>query len=183
LVAGIFGGDVPTYVPVEEHRVRNFIGVFAEAADGNVHIQPNVGVHDAERHGVGGAVFVADDFLGVKIINALILAGVPPEGEALLQRFPGTLEPLPEPAVEDCGFRRAVPDELARFRREFHNRALFHDHHALTVIHRDDGSVGDDVILRADVGTASGRSPFLPFLSQDIGRQGFTVKILAPLIR
>lgn len=51
--------------------------IFAMAADADVDVQPDIAVDHAGRGRVGRAVFVPQNLLGVEVVNALVLAGVP----------------------------------------------------------------------------------------------------------
>ena len=70
-------------VRVEQDRVADAVAVFTKAADGNVDVDACPLVDDAERHRARRAVFVADQFLRVEVVDALILG-----------RFAAKREPL-----------------------------------------------------------------------------------------
>ena len=72
-VAGIVPADVAADVRIEQDRVADAVAVLAEAADGDINIDPGALVDHAERNGRGRAVFVADELLGVEVVHALIL--------------------------------------------------------------------------------------------------------------
>ncbi|MPM80070.1 hypothetical protein SDC9_127115 [bioreactor metagenome] len=182
LVSGIFTLYVAANILVEQNRIDKLIGIFAIAADCDVDIQSHVFIHDTERDRIRGAIFVAKDFLGVEEIDALILRGISAKGESAaddLQRFQN---PLAEAAVEQRRLGRLVVYILARLGGEIHDLTLFYNHHELSVIDGDDGTVGDDVVGSLGVRAAFFIDTFLPFGDKNVRSHGLAVKILSPLI-
>ena len=145
-VAGEFLRDVAADVRVEENRVADAVAVFAEAAKGNVDVDARALVDDAEGNGAWRTVFVADEFLGVEVVDALVLRGLTAEGEALADVLEGVEDTLAKRAGEDGGLGRGIIDEFARLGAELRDLALIDDDHALTIGHGDDRAVGDDVL-------------------------------------
>ena len=70
-------------VRVEQERVGDMIAVLAEAADAHVDVDRRALIHDAERDGGRRAVLIADELLGVEVVNALVLGRFAAEGETL----------------------------------------------------------------------------------------------------
>ena len=180
-VTRVILAHVAADVRIEQDRGADAIAVFAEAADRDVDVDAGSLVDDAERHRGRRAVFVADQFLGVEIVDALILGRFAAEGEALADVLERVEDGCAELAGEDGGFRRAVVDELARLGAELRDLALIDDDHALAISHRDDGAVGNDV-LAALVVAAAPRDAVQTLDGHHVLRNGFTVKILFPLI-
>ena len=173
--------NIAAHVLIEQHRVGHSIGILAKAADTDVHIQTDIPIHNAEGNRIGRAVLVADEFFGVEIIDALILAGISSERETLLQLLPRRLDPIAQAAVENTRLGRAVPDKLAGFCAELNDRALLDNHHALTFIHGDDGAIRDDVVLALVVGAAA-RGTLYALDCKHILRHSLAIEILSPLI-
>ena len=180
LVAGVVLRYVAADVLVEQHGVGNLIGIFTVAADGNVHIQTDVVVHNTEGDGSGGAVLVANQFLQVEEVHPLILGGVSAEGEAALEGFPAAFQTF-QTALKNGGFAGGIPGVFAGLGGELHNLALLHDHHALPLVDGDDGAVGNDVVRALGVAAAGGGTLFA-LGDQNVGRHAVTVEILFPLI-
>ena len=168
-------------VRVEQNRVADAVAVFAEAADGNVDVNACPLVNDAEGDRRRRAVFVADELLGIKIVHALILGRLAAESEALsdvLERVEDTGSQL---TGEDRRLGRSIIDKLARFGAQLRDLALIDDDHALAVSHRDDRAVGNDVLAALVVAAAPGNA-VQTLDRHHVLRNGFTVKILLPLI-
>ena len=180
LVAGVVLRYVAAYVLIEQHGVGDLIGILTVAADGNVHIQTDVVVHNTEGDGSGGAILVADQFLQVEEVHPLILGGISAEGEAALEGFPAAFQTF-QTALENGGFAGGIPGVFARFGGELHDLALLHDHHALPFVYRDDRAVGNDVVRAFGVAVAGGGALFA-LGDQNVGRHAVTVEILFPLI-
>ena len=180
LVAGVVLRYVAADVLVEQHGVGDLIGIFTVAADGNVHIQTDVVVHNTEGDGSGGAVLVANQLLQVEEVHPLILGGISAEGEAALEGFPAAFQTF-QTALKNGGFAGGIPSVFARFGGELHDLALLHDHHALPFVYRDDRAVGNDVVRAFGVAVAGGGALFA-LGDQNVGRHAVTVEILFPLI-
>ena len=180
-VAGIRLADVAADVGIEQHRVGNVIAVLAEAADTHVDVDAGPLIHHPEGHGRGGAVLVAHQFLGVEVVDPLILGRLAAEGEAVGHVVDDGADAALQLSGEQGGLRGHVVGELAGFGAHLDDAALIHDHHALAVRHRDDGAVGDDVITALGVAAAAGDT-FLPLYRQHIFRQSLAIEILLPLV-
>ena len=111
-VAGEFLRDVAADVRVEENRVADAVAVFAEAAKGNVDVDARTLVDDAEGNGRRRTVFVADELLGIEIVDALVLRGLTAEGEALTDILEGVDDARAELTGEDRGLGRGIIDEF-----------------------------------------------------------------------
>ena len=138
--------NVAADVCVEQDRVADAVAVLAEAADGDINIDPGALVDHAERNGRGRAVFVADELLGVEVVHALILGRLAAEGEALADILEGVENILAQLAVEQRRLGRGIIFEFARLRAELRDLALIDDDHALAVGDGDHRAVGDDVV-------------------------------------
>ena len=181
LAALVFGADVAAHVAVEGGGVHDLVAVFTEAADGDVDIQVGIAVHHAEGHGRRRAILVADDLLGVEIVDPLILRSVAAEGETLEHGAQNVLQALAQVAAEDAGLRGHIVDEFAGLGAEIDDLALLDDHHALTVGNGDHAAIGDDVIRPLGIAGTTG-DPLRRFDSQGIGRNRFTIEVFFPLI-
>ena len=180
-VAGILPVDVAAHIGVEQHGIGNFVAVLAVAADGDIHIEADVVVDDAERHGVERTVLVADNLLGVKVIDALVVRGLTAAEEALAELREESIEAFAERAAQKTRLRRSVIYKLARSCTELRNLALIHNHHALSVGNRDHRAGRDDVFAAVLIGGAFVHALF-PFCNQHIRGQSLAVKIILPCI-
>ena len=174
-------GDVAADVFVKQHGVCQTDTVLTETADADVHIDSRPLVHHPERNGAGGTVLVSGELLGVKIVNSLVLGGLAAEGEALADVLEHTLDGFSQIAGKEAGLGRSVVGILARLGTHIHNLALLHDEHTLTVGHRDDRAVGDDVVIPLGIAGAA-RDLLFPFDGQHIRREGFAVEEFLPLV-
>ena len=173
--------DIAADVRVEQNRVADAVAVLAEAADGNVDVNACPLVNNTEGNRRWRAVLVADELLGVKIVHALILGRLAAEGEALsdvLERVEDTGSQL---TGEDRRLGRSIIDKLARLGAELRHLALIDDDHTLSVGDCHDGAVGDDVLAALVVAAAPGNA-VQALDRHHVLRNGFTVKILLPLI-
>ena len=180
LIPGVGFGDIAADIGIEQHGVADPIAVFAEAADGNVHVNKRPLIHHPEGHGAGGAVFVAHKLFDVEIIDPLILGRLAAKSKALAHGFEGIHQTGAEIAGENGGLRGAVVCKFAGFGADFHHFALLHNHHALTVCHRNDGAVGNNIV-RAAVG-APPSGALLALQGQHGFGDGFTVEVFLPLV-
>ena len=117
------------------------IAVLAEAADGDVDIDPGALVDYAEGNGARGAVLIADELLGVEEVDPLILGGLSAEGESLGEILKGLDKARAEASGEYGGLGAGVVNELARLGADVDDLALVDDDHALTVGNGDNGAV------------------------------------------
>ena len=181
LVPGIVLGNIASDVGVEQQGVADVIAVFAEAADGDINVDAGAGVDNAEGNGVRGAVLVADDLLGVEVVYALILGDLAAEGEALADLLEHFQNAGAQIAGEDGGLGGGVIDEFAGLGTDFHDFALLHDEHALSVRNCNDGAGGDDVV--ASLGVAGAAGGFLSALyNQNVLAECFAVEVFFPLV-
>ena len=182
LLARVVALHIAADVRVKQHRVGHAIAVFAETANGNIHVQTDIAVHHAEGNRAGRSVFVAQDLLGVEEIDPLIPAGLTAEGKAVEGGFQNGFHLLAvERPVEDAGFAALFKDILARLGAEIDDFSLIHDHHALAVGHGDDAAVRNDVVVLTPAAAEAGFYLFLRFRRQHVVRQGIHIKILFPL--
>ena len=84
-------------------------------------------------------------------------------------------------ALEDSGLGSRVEDELARLGADLDDLPLLHDHHALAVVHGDDGAVGNHIVAAVRVAAALACA-LLPLGSQDILTEAVAVEELFPLV-
>ena len=152
------------------------------AADADVDIQPDVAVDHAEGNGVGCAVFVAQNLLGVEEINALILARIPAEGNALADGLEGVEQPLAESAVKNARLGGRIIDEFARFRAQLDHLSLIDDNHALPFVDGNHRAVGQDIVLALGIGTALVAGALFAFGHKHVFRHSVTIDIFAPLV-
>ena len=181
LASGVFLLHVAAQVGVEQDGVGDTIAVFAEAADGNIHVQSGVLIHHTEGHGRGGTVLVAHQLLGIEIVDALILGRLAAEGEALADILEYRADVLAQAAGEQGGLGREVIGILARFGAHVYHLPLLYDHHALAIGHGDDRAVGDDIVAAVLVGGAAGDS-LLSLYRQHLCRNRIAIEKFLPLI-
>ena len=181
IIAGVLGGDIAADIGVEQDRVADTVAVLAEAADSDIDVYTGALIHNAEGHGRGSAVLIADELLGVEVIHALILGGFAAEGEALADVLENFLDAGAETAAEDGGLGGAVIDKLARLGAELGDLALLDDYHALTVRNGNDRAVGDDIVRTAAVG-GTARNSLAALYDEDVIIKRLAVKIFFPLI-
>ena len=166
---------------IELHGVGQKEAVLAEAADADVDVQRSTLIHHAERHGVGGAILVADDLLDIEEVDALILGGLAAEGKALADGAEYALDALAQIAGKQRGLGGHIVGVLAGNGAHIHDLALLHDDHALAVIDRDDRTVGDDVVASLGVRGTAGNT-LLALAHQNLGRQRFAIEVFFPLV-
>ena len=180
-VTGVGIGNVAADVLVKQHGVTDAVGEQAEAADAHVHVQADVVVHHAEGHRAGGAVLVARQLLGVKIVDPLILGRLSAEGEAPSKLGEGLGNALPQVAAENGGLCGGIIGVFAGLGGKFHNPALIHNHHALTVGYQNHRTGSNDIIAAA-IGAAAAAG-LAPLQRQHPLGNCLTGKKLFPLIR
>ena len=180
--AGIGFGNVAADMLVEQHRVADAIGEHTEAAQTHIHVKTHVVVHHPEGDGAGGAVLVAGDLLGVEVVNALILGRLSAEGKALSEFIDGLAQTVAEVTAEHTGRGGGIIGIFAGLGGKFHDLALIHDHHALTVGHQNHGAGGDDVVASLVVDAAPAAGLFALQGQNPLGHRVTGEKLL-PLIR
>ena len=168
-------------VGVEADRIDDMVAVLAKAPDGDIHIQTDVFVHDAERNRACSAVFISHQLFCVEIIHALILWRLSAEGETFPDVAEAFFQAFAECAGKDARLGGIIKDKFARLCADLYDLALLHDHHKLSVCDRDDGAAADDIVGTLGVGAASADS-FFTFHSDDVFRHCLTIKILLPLV-
>ena len=146
LVSRIILLDVSADVLIKEDRIHHPVGIFAVAADRNIHVETDVLVHHAERDRIRRAVLVSDDLLCIKEVDSLVSRRVAAHRETLSELLKAVPDALSEISVEDTRLRGGIVHKLSGFRADLNDRSLIHDHHALSLIDRNDGSVGDQVV-------------------------------------
>ena len=181
-VAGVSLAHVAAHVGVEQHGVADAVAVLAEAADAHIDVDTGALIHHPERDGGRRAVLVADQFLGVEIIDALILGRFAAEGEAVGHVVEHVLDAVAQVAHEQGRLGGLVIGVLAGGGAHVHDLALIHDEHTLAVRHRDDRTVGDDVLVALGVAGALG-GLFLTLYRQYVFGNGLAVEVFLPLIR
>ena len=180
-VAGVAFLNIAADIGVEQNGVGDAVAVLTEAADGNVDIDAGALVHHAEGHRAGRAVFVAHEFLGVEVIDALIHRGLAAEGKALADVLEHCADGLGQIAAEQRRCAAGVVGIFAGFGAHIHDLALLHDHGALAVGNGHDRAVCNDVVAALCVGAASALA-FPAAGSQQVSRHGFTIKVFLPLV-
>ena len=182
LASSVFAGNISANVRVEQKRVGDTVGVNTRAAEGYVNVKTDLGVNNTERNRIRSAEFVVQDFLGVEVVNSLILTGVAAVSETLADGLEGVQNALAEAAGEDTGLRGGIPCEFAGLRTELDNLALLNDDHGLAVCYGDAGTVGNDIVIALRVGrTAS--DLLLALGNKNVLVHGFAVEEFLPLIR
>ena len=147
----------------------------------NLNIQVDILIQNTERNRISGTVFITDNFLRIEVINSLILCGISSKCKTLYKGFKAVYQVFTQISVEDARLCRAVKYELSGFSANFYNSTLLHNDHTLTIVYRNKGSVGNDIIRAICIGTLRSDS-LLPFQHQGIIVQRITIKILSPLI-
>ena len=168
-------------VGVEQDGIGDAVGVGSVDAQAHIAVDADAAVHNAEINGRCGPELVVQNFLGVEVVHALILARVSAVGEALSDCGKGLFKRVAEFACENARFTGAVPCEFARFGADLRNLPLIHDNHALSVRHGDAGAVGNDVVVPLGVGGAAGSLLLSPH-DQRVFIQSIAVEEFLPLV-
>ena len=150
-ILGVVTVDVAADVLVEQDRITESIGILTEAADGDIDVQADIVVHNTEGNRIGRSILVADDILGVKIVNSLIMRCHAAIGETSLELLEALCDALAEAAGEYAGLCGGIIRICARLRADVNNRALVNDDHTLAFIDNDCGTICDDVVTSASV--------------------------------
>jgi len=130
VLAGADGVEVP------QGGVDGAVAVLAEAADADVDVDAGTLIHDAERHGAGGAVLVAHQLLGVDVIDALVGGSLTAEAEPLTDLSKDFVDVLGQTLAQQRGLGAGVIGVLAGLGAEVHHLALLHAEGALAPGHR-----------------------------------------------
>ena len=146
LFAGIILLDIAADIGIEEHGVVYLIGIYARAADCDIDIKAYLRIDDTERNRVRSAELVVHQFLGVEIIDTLILSGIAAVGETLTDGLECLFNAVAERARENRGLRGGIICKLAGLRAELDYLALLDYHHALSVRNGYTRAVCDDVV-------------------------------------
>ena len=146
LFAGIILLDIAADIGIEEHGVVYLIGIYARAADCDIDIKAYLRIDDTERNRVRSAELVVHQFLGVEIIDTLILSGISAVGETLTDGLECLFNAVAERARENRGLRGGIICKLAGLRAELDYLALLDYHHALSVRNGYTRAVCDDVV-------------------------------------
>ena len=181
LVAGIGLADVAADVGIEQDGVGDVIAVLAEAADAHVNVDTGTLIHHPEGHGAGGAVLVAHQLFGIKIVHPLILGSLAAEGEAVGHAVNDGADAALQLAGEQGRLGGHVISKLARLGADLDDATLIHDHHALTIGHGDDAAVGDHVVASLGIAGAAGDA-LLTLDGHDVFGHSFTIEIFLPLV-
>ena len=169
-------------IGIKQQRITDVIAVLTEATDGNIHINACTGIHHTERNRAGGAIFVANEFLGVKVIYSLILGRLSTKGKTLANILKSIQNTAAQAATENRGFCRAVVNKFTGLGAEFGNLTLIHDHHTLAVCNSNHGAIGDHILTTLIIAGTTGNT-LLALYSQHICFHCVTIKIFLPLIR
>ena len=169
-------------IGIEQQRIRDLVGVHAIAADLHGTAHPDPLVHHIEHDGTGGTELVVHDLLHVEVVHSLISGGIASEGEPLADRLEGLDDALAQAAGEDGRLGGAVILIFARLRTDLHDLTLIGDDHTLAHRHRDDGTIGDDIVLPLGIGSTTGDFLVAP-THQNITGKSITSEELLPLIR
>ena len=116
------------------------------AADRDIHIETDILVHNPERDCVRRAVLVSNDLFRVEEVDFLVSRRVAAHGETLSKLLKAVPDALSEVSVEDTRLSGCVVDELTGLRAYLDDGTLVNDHHALSLVNRNDGTVGDQVV-------------------------------------
>ena len=157
------------------------VGVHAVAANVDGLAETNALIDHLEKDGAGGAKLVALDFLGVEVVNSLILGRLAAEGNTLAKLLEALLQSLAQIAAENTGLGRSIIDILTGLRAEFHDRTLIGNDHSLAHANLDDGTGGDDIVSALGI-EASGADRLLALNYQNILGNCITAEKLFHLI-
>ena len=146
LISRVIFLDVSADVLIKEDRIHHPVGIFAVAADRNIHVETDVLVHHAERDRIRRAVLVSDDLLCIKEVDSLVSRRVAAHRETLSELLKAVPDALSKVSVENTRLCGGIINELTSLRTYLDDSALVNDHHALSLIDRNDGSVGDQVV-------------------------------------
>ena len=138
--------------------------------DTDVHIHADIMIHNTERNRCRGAVLIADQFLGVKVIDPLIFRRFAAKRNTSAKSRKGAQQAFAEAAGEYGGFSGGVISKLAGFCSKFCNSALIDDHHALAVCHCNHRTAGDNVIRAFCIAGQTGHT-FFALNCQNVGRK------------
>ena len=150
-VLGVVAVDVSADVLVEQDRIAESVGILTEAADRDVDVQADVLVHYAERNRIGCSVLVADDVLGIEIVDSLIVRRHAAVCKAGLELLKALQDALAEAAGENAGLCGGIICICACLCADINDRALVDDDHTLSFIDNDRGTVRDNVLTSASV--------------------------------
>ena len=181
LVSCIRSVNISADILIEQNRILYPVCIFTEAGDRDIHIQANIRINHAERHRIGSSILVSDDFLRVEVIDSLIHSGIPAEAHALAKGLEGILNSLPKSAGKQRRRGLAVKHKLTGLRTDFHDLPLLYNDHALSVIDRYDGTIGNNIV--ASVIAGARLLALLTLYNKCLLIQRSAVEVLSPLIR
>ena len=133
--------DVAADVAVEQQGVGQPYAVLAEALDADIDIYAGALIDHPEGDGRRRAVLVADELLGVEVVDSLVLGRLAAEGETLADVGEDLLHVFAQISVEYAGLSRHVVGILAGLGADVHDLALLDDEHALSVRDSDERAV------------------------------------------
>ena len=181
-VPGVIGIDIAADILVEQDRIADPVSIFAEAADRDVYIEADILVDNTERNRIGRAVLIADDVLGIEIVDPLIMRRYAAVGKTCLELLKARRKTRAEAAGEHAGLCGGVIGVGAGLRADIHDRALIHNDHALALVYNDRRAVRDDILAAASVKKAGFTGVMLALPYKNVRVHLRAVKILFPLI-
>ena len=181
-VTGVGVFHIAADVGVEQDGVGDAVAVLAEAPYADVNVNAGALVHDPEGYRAGCAVLVADQLLGVDVVDALVGRRLTAKGEPLADLGENFVDVLCQTlSGKERGLGAGAVSVLAGFRAEVNDLALLDDEGALTLGNGDEGAVRDDVFRAAAVcGTAG--SLLFAFNGEDVRRESVTREKFLPLV-
>ena len=149
--------------------------------DGNIHIQSDIPVYHTKRNRVWRTIFIADDILDVHKVNSLVCCRISAKSETHAELSETVFNALAQTAVENGWLRRCIIQKLTCLRTDINYLSLIHNQCALSFIYRNNGAVGDHIIVSLCIAAAFSVS-FSALYDQHVRIHGITVEILSPFI-
>ncbi len=150
---------VSAHIRIKEDRIRDPVGIFAITPDRDIDVEADVPVDHPERNGRRRAILVPHDLFRIKVIYPLISGCHAAEGKSLPDLLKGPPDALAQISLKNRRRPAAVIRIFARLRANLRNLSFLHDHHTLSVRHRDQGAVRYDIVVPAAAGKMSRRLP------------------------
>ena len=144
------------------------IGVLTKAAYGNIYIESHIRIYHAEWNRASRAIFIAHNFLDIKIVHPLVLASVTTKGKTFTNTFKHGFDIIFQITTENRRLCRRIIGIFARLGTKVNHLALLNDNHALTIINGNDGTRRDNIILRTRIRTAFLANALLPLCYENI---------------